>query len=165
MDRRAFLFGLALPMVFSGCSQAQVSMIETVTNLSQLAQQAKVQNVPMMLFVSAPHCRYCHQLERDVIEPMMKNGRYAPLVLVKRLDLGQDQIIDLDGTAKDPVKIASRYKAQMTPTILFLSPSGEVIADKIQGVVVDIDQYGGMIDGRINHALEVLGNPNRIVHQ
>ena len=168
MKRRAFFLGImSLPLVFSACSQAQPSSsssIEAVTDLSLLAQQAKMQNIPLMIFVSAPNCRYCHQLEKDVIGPMLKNHRYDPLVFIRRLDLGQDKIIDLDGNTKDPVKIASRYRAQMTPTLLFLSPDGEILADKIQGVAQDIDQYGGMIDARINHALRMLGNPKRIVH-
>lgn len=167
VKRRSFLrglLGLSLPALFSACTSAQSSAIENVNDLAQLAQQARAQNVPIMLFVSAPHCRYCHQLEYDVIVPMTKNRRYDSLVLLRRLNLGQDQVIDWDGVGKDPVNIASRYKAQMTPTIIFLSPDGEVIADKIQGVVVDIDQYGGMIDGRLNHALTVLGNSAQIVH-
>jgi thioredoxin-related protein len=156
---------MTVPIVFSACTQAQPELIESVTDLSQLAQEAKVRNIPMMLFVSAPSCRYCHQLERDVIVPMLKNARYSPLVLVRRLDLGQDSMIDFDAMRKDPIHISGRYKAQMTPTILFLSPSGDTIADKIQGVVQDIDQYGGMIDARLNRSLEALGNSARIVHE
>lgn len=167
MKKAWLFFGVILLLIIASQNYAntQDSRMITLYDLSNLSQEATQKKIPIMLFVSAPHCRYCHQLEKDVIEPMMKNRRYAPLVLVRRLDLGQDQIIDMDGVSKDPVKIASRYKAQMTPTILFLSPEGEMIADKIQGVVLDIDQYGGMIDGRINHALETLGNPSRIVHQ
>ena len=166
ITRRNLLLGLGVgfPLLFSGCGEAISSPVETVTDLAALATDASTRNLPIMLFVTAPHCRYCHQLERDVIVPMTKNPRYAPLVLLRRLDLGTGQVIDFNGQTQDPVRLASRYKAQLTPTILFLSPSGEILADKIQGVVQDIDQYGGMIDQRINQALSRLGNTARIVH-
>jgi hypothetical protein len=62
------------------------------------------------------------------------------------------------------MRIATRYKAQLTPTLLFLSPDGQKITESILGTAADLDLYGGMIDMRINQALEKLGNAGRISH-
>jgi len=147
-----------------GCTDAQSVEIETTTNLIQLSAEASQQQIPIMLFVTSPSCGYCHILERDVIVPMLKNAHYQDKVLLRRLDLGQNQMIDFDGETKDPMRIAARYKAQLTPTIVFLAPNGQQLQDHILGVVKDVDQYGGMIDSRLNRSLEMLGNPLRIDH-
>ena len=166
ISRRQWFAGLMTTTLISltGCADAVHSNLETIDNLQTLGQNAQQQQVPILLFVTAPDCRYCHQLERDVIAPMLKNPRYAQGVIMRRLNIAQDQIIDFDGSVQDPIKVASRYRAQMTPTILFLAPAGNAISDKIQGVVQDIDQYGGMIDARLNEALAKLGNAYRIRH-
>ena len=165
-SRRRFLTSLVLlPLLgLFGCSDAKESNILTVDNLAQLASEAKAHNIPIMLFVTAPYCGYCHQLERDVIVPMLKNPRYAPLVLVRRFDLSKESLVDFDGNAKDSMRIATRYKAQLTPTLVFLSPDGQQLTEHVLGVAADLDLYGGMIDARINQALEKLGNNQRIVH-
>lgn len=164
--RRHFLLSLVLlPLLgIMGCSDAKESSIVSVDSLAQLANEAKTKNIPIMLFVTAPYCGYCHQLERDVIVPMLKNSRYTPLVLVRRFDLGKSSMIDFDGNTKDPMRIAARYKAQLTPTLVFLSSDGQQLTEHVLGVAADLDLYGGMIDSRINQALEKLGNAMRIVH-
>ena len=166
LTRRRFLMNVALlPLLTAmGCSDAHETTILTVDNLAVLASEAKTKNIPIMLFVTAPYCGYCHQLERDVIVPMLKNPRYAPLVFVRRFDLSKDSITDFDGNTKDSMRIATRYKAQLTPTLVFLSPDGQQLTEHILGVAADLDLYGGMIDTRINQALEKLGNPERIIH-
>jgi thioredoxin-related protein len=166
ISRRLLLSAaLLLPLMGTGaCSAAKPSDLITVTDLSSLAQEAEAMRLPILLFATAPNCRYCHQLERDVIQPMLKNKQYQQKVLMRRLDLGQDTIVDFDGQTKDIMLVAKRYKAQLTPTIVFLAPRGEIVEDHILGVVADIDQYGGMIDARLNSALTKLGNSARIVH-
>lgn len=164
--RRRFLTSLTLLPLLAmvGCSDAQETAILTVDNLAQLSSEAKAKNIPIMLFVTAPHCGYCHQLERDVIAPMLKNPRYAAAVLVRRFDLGKDTIIDFTGNPQDSMRVAARYKAQLTPTLVFLSPDGQQLTEHVLGVAANLDLYGGMIDMRINQALEKLGNAQRIVH-
>lgn len=163
--RLLFTLSLILPLLGLGsCSAAKHSDLVSVDNLAQLSQQAEAEQLPILLFVTAPECRYCHQLERDVIQPILKNKQYIGKVVMRRLDLGQDTLVDFDGVAKDSLLVARRYKAQLTPTIVFLAPKGSQIEDNILGVVADIDQYGGMIDARLNSALNKLGNPARIVH-
>lgn len=166
ISRRLLLSAtLLLPLLETGaCGATKPSDLITVTDLSALAQEAQTARLPILLFATAPHCRYCHQLERDVIQPMLKNKQYQQKVLMRRLDLGQDTIVDFDGQTKDIMRVAKRYKAQLTPTMAFLSPTGDIIEDHILGVVADIDQYGGMIDARLNSALAKLGNPARISH-
>lgn len=165
-SRRTFLtYFMHLPALgLLGCAHAKDPVMIEVDNLAHLAAQAQTENIPILLFVSAPYCGYCHQLERDVIVPMLKNPRYAPLVLVRRFNLGKENIIDFDGTPKDTMSIALRYKSQLTPTLVFLSPKGGLLADHIIGVATDLDLYGGMIDARLNQALERLGSTQRIEH-
>jgi thioredoxin-related protein len=166
ISRRLLVSTLLLLSLFGigACDAAKHSDLMTVTHLETLAQEAESTRLPILLFATAPDCGYCHQLERDVIQPMLKNKQYHQKVLMRRLDLGQDTIIDFDGQTKDIMRIAKRYRAQLTPTMVFLSPKGDMIEDHILGVVADIDQYGGIIDARLNSALAKLGNPARIIH-
>lgn len=166
ISRRKLLSATMLlsTLSLSGCADAQSTAITTADNLMRLSAEASVNNLPIMLFVTSPSCGYCHILERDVIVPMLKNKQYTGKVLVRRLDIGQNTMVDFDGSTKDPMRIAARYKAQLTPTIVFLAPNGQQLQDHILGVAKDVDQYGGMIDSRLNRSLELLGNSLRIEH-
>lgn len=163
LTRRTLLAHLlTLPLLsVTACSAAGLQLPE-ITNLQQAAQSAAQSRIPLMLFVSAPDCHYCHQLERDALAPMLLGQRYTDKVILRRFNLAREQIIDFDGTPQDPMRIAGRYRAQLTPTLLFLSPDGQEIAPRILGVT-DLHQYGGMIDARLDQALQTLGNPARVL--
>lgn len=139
--------------------------IEETDNLQALAREAASKAVPIVLFITAPDCHYCHQLERDAIQPMLKNQQYKNALLLRRFNIANNQVIDFDGQTRNPIRIAGRYRAQLTPSILFLSPHGEEIAEKLQGVAYATELYGEMIDARLNQSLQKLQNPLRITHQ
>ncbi|MGB0721646.1 MAG: thioredoxin family protein [Gammaproteobacteria bacterium] len=127
-----------------------------VTDLAADAEIMRERALPMLLMVSQTHCSYCETVKREVIRPMIISGDYDDRVLIREILIDPiDKIPDFDGIPRDPNVIAARYKAWVTPTLLFLGPDGEVLSEKILGVNTP-EMYGWYVDSAIEEALDKL---------
>ena len=61
--------------------------IEYVTDLSQLAEEARSEGKIILLEVSASYCDYCDMLEEEFIKPMLRNNDYSADVLIRKIDM------------------------------------------------------------------------------
>lgn len=90
--------------------------------------------VPVMLVVTQRFCSYCEQLKSEVVRPMIFSGEYVDMVIIRELRVDDhDAVIDFDGKPRDAAEIAARYKAWVTPTLLFLGPGGIQRSEAIKG--------------------------------
>lgn len=126
--------------------------IPVAVNLQADAELSQRTGVPIMVVVSQNFCSYCEQLKAEVIRPMIFSGDYVDKVIIRELRVDEDDVvIDFDGKHLDPGEIASRYKAWVTPTLLFLGPGGVQQAEKIKGFNTP-EMYGQYVDESIEEA-------------
>ena len=120
--------------------------VQTVQSLEQTMQEAAERGLPLMLAFSSRSCGYCDQLEEDFLVPMLVSGDYEDRVLIRKLNIDAGVMVeDLQGRITPAQRIADHYDVDMTPTLLFLGPDGEELADRLVGVMIP-DFYGGYID-------------------
>ncbi|MGB0713437.1 MAG: thioredoxin family protein [Gammaproteobacteria bacterium] len=157
-NRRALLtasLGVAVAATPLGRALADSGEV-TLPRVTDLAADARImreRGLPMLLMVSQTHCGYCEEVKREVIRPMIISGDYDDRVLIREILIDPfDKIPDFDGTPRDPNVIAARYKAWVTPTLLFLGPDGEVLSERILGVNTP-EMYGWYVDSAIDEAL------------
>ena len=83
-------------------------------------------------------CNYC------------ASGEFEGKIRFTTVDIGiATPMIDFDGTKTTTVEFASRYEGFGTPTLLFLSPSGESLAPPKYGVPDIVDFYAYEIEETI----------------
>jgi len=130
------------------------------TDLRADGQQARERQLPILLVFSAVECGYCRQLEDEFLEPMLISGEYTDKVVIRRLllDIGQ-QVSDFDGTQQAATSIASRYKAWVTPTMVFIDSTGRELAERMIGINTP-ELFGGYLDACIDTALLKLREPD-----
>lgn len=129
--------------------------LEPVEDLSQLADEAKESNRMLILLVSQPACGYCEYVKSSHIEPMLRKGTWANIAIVRELDLSGISLTDFSGDSINPGQLASRYDAEFTPSVLFLSASGEQLHEAIVGVG-SRDYYGFYFDRAIEKSAKLL---------
>ena len=158
MTIRKLLLGVLLVSAAGGVRSEALEdiRIREVNDLRAEAQQARQRQLPILLMFAADHCAYCHVVEDDFLEPMLRSGEYEDKVLIRKLDLDNyAQLTDFDGSRIDPGELAGRYDISVTPTLVFIDAEGRQLAAKMVGLTTP-DFYGGYIDQAIETALERL---------
>jgi len=138
-------------------------MVPTSRDLQADGRQALEQKLPILLEFSAVDCPYCRELERDFLVPMLISGEYSDKVIIRRLllDTGA-HVTGFDGDYQAATVIASRYKAWVTPTMVFIDGHGNELAERITGINTP-ELFGGYLDACIDTALLRIRDPDSTV--
>lgn len=159
MFLRAFLLGFALLASHTVLSEEPDEVrVKEISDLTAEAREARDKRLPILLMFAADHCPYCHLVEDDFLEPMLRSGEYEQKVLIRKIDLDNfEDIKDFDGSIISPDELASRFDIRVTPTLVFIDHQGRQLAGKMAGLTTP-DYYGGYIDQAIDTAIERLKN-------
>ena len=111
---------------------------------------SKQDSRPWVVMVTQPGCSFCSRLEHEILQPLRASGEFVDWVRFTVVDIGvASPLIDFDGSKTTTVEFANRYQGFGTPTLLFLSSDGEVLADPKFGVPDIIDFYAYEIEETI----------------
>ncbi len=144
------------PLVACAESPEPKSGLIEETNFQQLALEMRDRRLPLMVEFYAEGCPYCLLLEEDFLEPMVDDPAYRDKILIRRVQLDlDDSLIDFQGKEVSASQFAMRYKAYLTPTLIFIDADGREVAEKIVGINTP-SLFGGYLDIEIEKALNTV---------
>ena len=115
-------------------AQAATPSLPAATDLAHDAEQSAAVRKPVVLFFTQPGCSYCRIVRYDYLQPMMlERGDRDPVLLREVSITGQRMLRAHDGRMMNESELAARYRVQMTPTLMFIGPDGESLAEAIIG--------------------------------
>lgn len=122
--------------------------LPSTSSLRAAGRAAARQGQPLVVMSTLDGCPYC-DLVRQYLVPMRDEG----LVQAVQIDIRdrQTRLEDFRGQSSTPAEQASRYKARFAPTVLFLGPDGEELAERLVGMAVP-DLYGGYLEARLDES-------------
>lgn len=123
--------------------------LPTPASLRGAAQAAAAKGEPLVVMTTLPGCPYCDLVRNNYLLPMRKAGQ----VQAVQINV-QDRSSNLQGFKGDnttPAEQARVWRARFTPTVLFLGPDGQELAERLVGVAVP-DFYGEYLDARLIEA-------------
>ena len=146
--------GLGLSVLgISNAALAKDSALPVPTSLPEVAKQAFTKGEPLVLLISLRGCPYCEMVRRSYLLPGRKdNGLQAWQITV------DDRAALLTGFDGKPTTAAAQVKlweATFTPTVLFLGPRGQELAERLVGASIP-DFYGAYLDERLQTARKAL---------
>ncbi|WP_029933397.1 thioredoxin family protein [Thiomicrospira pelophila] len=156
------IFTLVLSsLILAGCDrEAQANNLKEMDDFAWTAQQAREKNIPIMIMFTAEWCDFCHQLKREVLNPMLLGGLYEDYAVIMR-QVSVDSSAPLKFSDTETIAkqdFAKLYNADITPTLIFVDSRGLPVGDRIVGVS-DTQLFAAMIHRSINQAYEKMGNP------
>jgi len=147
---------LALLLALAPLACATGPTVPLASDLAADGRLAAERRLPILLVVAASDCPYCVQLEEDFLKPMLISGDYDDRVIIRKIEIDQaDLLRDFDGRLVTPSELADRYRASLTPTMLFLDPQGRELVERMVGLTTP-DFFGGYLDQAIDAAREAL---------
>jgi len=135
-----------------------VDEVPLVDDLAALGRTAERRRLPIVLLVSRSDCSYCMVIKDEVLNPMMKSGEYVDTALIGELMLDAAAPLRwFDGEQGIREELASRFEADVTPTLLFLGPDGAELTPRIRGINT-VELFGFYVDRAIGTARTRMGS-------
>ena len=131
------------------------SLIETVSDLAALGEQAAASQQVIILAFSTEWCEYCEALDQQVLEPMLQNGDFAGRALLRKIMV--DDVTDIrtfDGRRINTTRFAIERGVSLYPTLLFVDARGRERVRRIVGITV-LEFAADNIARAVQAALEV----------
>jgi thioredoxin-related protein len=133
-------------------AESTTNKLAIATNLALDGQNSHQSNRPILLLVSRRGCPYCTQVKQEILEPMIISGNYTNKVIFREIVL--DSNTSLLDFSKSQIKISNlkaKYQIALTPTLLFLGPNGDELAERIVGINT-IELFSYYVDQAIDKA-------------
>lgn len=146
--------GLVLPALgWPAAVLAKDTALPAPASLPAAAQAAAAQGEPLVLLVTLTGCPYCELVRRNYLLPARReSGLHAwQLNVADRTT----PLAGFDGKTASAAAQVRSWKADFTPTVLFLGRQGQELAERLVGVAVP-DFYGAYLDERLATARQVL---------
>ena len=158
-----FLFSsLLLLFTFSSYSSDDIeSALIEENNFQELSKEMKDKSLGLVLMLHAEHCPYCIQMENEILSPMVKSGEYDKKVIIRKLQIDEARdVIDFSGKTVEPSDISGKYKAFVTPTLVFLDYQGSERVKQMVGINT-VELFGAYLDIEIDKLVTELAAENK----
>jgi hypothetical protein len=160
LNRREFSAAMAAGLTVSASAGLGVSkafaadtVLPILTSLPKAAASAKAKGEPLVVLVSLPGCPYCEIVRRNYLLP----GRRDAGLQAWQIDTTDSKtpLLGFDGMSTTAAAQAKAWKVKFTPTVLFLGPEGQELAERLVGAGIP-DFYGAYLGERLESSRKAL---------
>jgi thioredoxin-related protein len=149
VGRRHFTAALAASLALPQLALAKDTALPVPTSLPAAAGIAAAKNEPLVLLVSLPGCPYCELVRRNYLLPAQRDGSLYAWQL--NISDRTTPLTGFDGKVTTAAAQVAAWKAGFTPTVLFLGPAGQDLAERLVGLA-SVDFYGAYLEERLAQA-------------
>lgn len=153
LQRRQFSAALAGSLLLPGLALAKDTALPIPVSLPGAAQTAAAKKEPLVILVSLPGCPYCEVVRRNYLLPAQRDAGLQAWQL--NISDRSTPLVGFDGKATTAAAQIAAWKAGFTPTVLFLGPQGQELAERLVGLGSN-DFYGAYLDERLATARKAL---------
>lgn len=137
---------------------AAAAALPAAADFAADARQMREKRLPMVVFFSRGGCPWCERARREYLAPLARDP--ATAALLRQVDLDRDTpLTDFAGRATSHRAFARERQVKLAPTLLFLGPDGEPLAEPIVGFRL-ADFYGSYIERALAESRERLDRPS-----
>ena len=146
LARRQLTAALAGGLLLPTLTWAKDTALPVPVSLPGAAQTAAAKKEPLVLLISLPGCPYCELVRRNYLLPAQRDAGLQAWQL--NISDRTTPLVGFDGKATTAAGQVALWKAGFTPTVLFLGPSGQDLAERLVGLA-SLDFYGAYLDDRL----------------
>ncbi|MBA4257290.1 MAG: hypothetical protein C0445_15630 [Polaromonas sp.] len=135
-----------------------VATLPSTDSLPAAARAAALRGKPLVVMTTLNGCPYCDVVRGHYLAPMTRAGDIHAI----QLDMTDRRtpLLGFDGRPTTAHAQIKAWQAPMAPTVLFLGPTGEELAERLVGIAVQ-DLYGDYLNARLQEATVNLGKTRR----
>lgn len=142
--------------------RSALPFMENLSNVPRDLAAMQAQKIPMLLFVHASYCGFCHEVDSQFIQPMAKDPAYRGRLIIRRVEIDADgSILDARGNKETNSEFARRLNVRLVPVVAFFDPEGREVGERLKGVTVP-DFYPYYLDQGIKLAERCAKTPDAV---
>lgn len=149
VGRRQFTAALAGSLALPQWALGKDTALPVPASLPVVAEIAAAKREPLVLLVSLPGCPFCELVRRNYLLPAQRDGSLQAWQL--NISDRATPLTGFDGKVTTAAAQVAAWKAGFTPTVLFLGPAGQDLAERLVGLA-SVDFYGAYLDERLAQA-------------
>lgn len=149
LGRRQFSAALAVSLTLPQLALAKDTALPVPASLPAAAFIAAAKKEPLVLLISLPGCPFCELVRRNYLLPAQRDGSMHAWQL--NISDRTTPLTGFDGKVTTAAAQVAAWKAGFTPTVLFLGPAGQELAERLVGLA-SVDFYGAYLDERLAEA-------------
>lgn len=149
LGRRQFSAALAVSLTLPQLALAKGTALPVPASLPAAAFIAAAKKEPLVLLISLPGCPFCELVRRNYLLPAQRDGSMHAWQL--NISDRTTPLTGFDGKVTTAAAQVAAWKAGFTPTVLFLGPAGQELAERLVGLA-SVDFYGAYLDERLAEA-------------
>lgn len=156
MKKFIYLLITASLLVANVARAEDIPQLKETVDFHSLGEKANQKELPILVMFSQAGCYYCTILEDQYLRPMLKSGDYRDKVIIRKVKIDSfDTLRNFDGKEIDASDFAGKYRAYVTPTMVFLDHKGNELTKRLMGVGTE-GFFANEIDQAINISLNRL---------
>lgn len=130
-------------------SENNSALIEE-SDFQKLGELMKEKSLGLVLMLHAEHCPYCALMENEILSPMVISGDYDNRIVLRKLQIDEARDVkNFAGAIVEPSDVSDKYKATLTPTIVFLDSNGVQQNENMIGINT-VELFGAYLDIEID---------------
>jgi hypothetical protein len=139
----------ASPAPISPAATQPITALPSTDSLRQSVLTAVAKGMPLVVMTTLKGCPFCDVVRGHYLGPMLRDGEIQAI----QLDMTdrRSALQGFDGRTTTPQAQIKGWHATMAPTVLFLGPGGEELAERLVGIAVQ-DMYGDYLKARLDEA-------------
>ena len=158
--RLAIVLITLLALIGTGSLYAAGVEIPPANNLGETGRFSQQQGIPVVVFVSRDACPYCRTLRDTILGPMFTAGKFEHRAILVEVSLDRvDPFTGFENRQMTASAFGQFYRAEITPTLLFLDSEGHEIGKRIIGIS-NLEFYGHYLQKSIDEALLAVRSEN-----
>lgn len=152
---------LTKALIFCLLAQAGSVVADNHFDWATIGAEARERGLPLAILVTDPDCGYCEQLRQEFLEAPATRGTLEKGAVTQEISRDEGgKVTDFDGERIRTQRFLARYEIFATPTLLFLSPEGEMLAPALVGFN-GAQTYGVQVAKRMKGARDNLASGAR----
>ena len=114
---------------------------------------SRLGNRVLVLEFTDAQCPYCHQLEREVLQPLLSSGELRHKMQLRSIDTYTTSAAYsfADKIARSGKELSQIYGVRYTPTLVFVDNTGRQLARPIHGIN-NLEFYGFYLQQKVEEA-------------
>jgi thioredoxin-related protein len=152
---------LANALLFCLLTQAGAMAADNHFNWANIGAEARERGLPVAILIMDPDCEYCERLRQEFLEAPATRGTLEKGTITQEISREEGgKVTDFDGERIRTQHFLARYGIFATPTLLLLSPEGEMLAPALVGFN-GAQAYGDQVAKRMKSARDNLASGAR----
>lgn len=147
------LYRFAAALMLAACfGFATADTSSTTRDWERVGANARALGIPLVMVITGNGCGHCERMKNEFLyDPTVKSFLGGRALVRMYPESTGGKLTDFDGERTRARMFIDRYEIFATPTLLFLDPDGNPIADPVVGYN-DAVNYRDLVTGRLDEA-------------